>query len=210
MKHRHHGFTLIELVLVIIVLGILAVIALPRFINIKDDALRSSVAATAGSFASAVQLAHAGWAVATKGEAVALYNLGSHGEGKSDINRYGWPSGSEEDYNQPANTPYQPGSGNHISVSNQSDCRLLFTDLLDGDQTVASTNQPDEIKKQADYLSDMVGPGHPDEEEGDEMHYNCRYILRDSMGRFQTGSDYENGLGFEYNSVTGAVTRNFN
>ncbi|WP_185377893.1 type II secretion system protein, partial [Aeromonas enteropelogenes] len=48
MKHRHHGFTLIELVLVIIVLGILAVIALPRFINIKDDALRSSVAATAG------------------------------------------------------------------------------------------------------------------------------------------------------------------
>ncbi len=40
MKRSNLGFTLIELVLVIIVLGILAVTALPRFINIKDDALK--------------------------------------------------------------------------------------------------------------------------------------------------------------------------
>lgn len=63
MNNKHRGFTLIELVLVIIVLGILAVVALPRFINIKDDALKSMVSATAGNFASAARLANAGWAV---------------------------------------------------------------------------------------------------------------------------------------------------
>ncbi|WP_429181974.1 type II secretion system protein, partial [Aeromonas salmonicida] len=68
MKRSNLGFTLIELVLVIIVLGILAVTALPRFINVKDDTLKSTVSTTAASFAGAVQLAHAGWAVKTKGE----------------------------------------------------------------------------------------------------------------------------------------------
>ena len=104
-KHLSHGFTLLELVLVIVVLAILAVTALPRFINIQDDALKSSVSATAGSFASAVQLAHAGWAVKMQGQAIALYNLSSFGKGKLDINRYGWPVGSEEDYNKPVDTP---------------------------------------------------------------------------------------------------------
>lgn len=97
MKRSNLGFTLIELVLVIIVLGILAVTALPRFINIKDDALKSTVSTTAASFAGAVQLAHAGWAVKTKGEPLALYNFSGMGKQDLDINRFGWPAGTEED-----------------------------------------------------------------------------------------------------------------
>ena len=210
MNNKHRGFTLIELVLVIIVLGILAVVALPRFINIKDDALKSMVSATAGNFASAARLANAGWAVVVKGQSVALYNLSSFGNSTIDINRYGWPVGSEEDYNKPVDTPYQPGSGNHISVSNPSDCKLLFTDLQDGSQTVARIDPSDVvIPDGVDYLYTIISTGHADEDEPNENHNNCRYILRDSINRFQTGSDYRNGLGFEYNSVTGAVTRNF-
>jgi MSHA pilin protein MshB len=125
MKRSNHGFTLIELVMVIIVLGVLAVTAMPRFITIKDDALKSTVAATASSVASAVQLAHAGWAVQTQDQA--LYNLGSMGQRNLDINRYGWPAGTDEDQGRKGiNEPYVPGQEDYISVSNQADCRCCF------------------------------------------------------------------------------------
>ncbi|KTA82111.1 N-terminal cleavage protein [Aeromonas salmonicida] len=205
MKRSNLGFTLIELVLVIIVLGILAVTALPRFINVKDDALKSTVSTTAASFAGAVQLAHAGWAVKTKGEPLALYNFSGMGKQDLDINRYGWPAGTEEDQGSKGiNEPYVPGQGSYISVSNQSDCRLLFQGLLDSSYKVASVDQDSDIKTSADYLSSEQ-PGNYIDEDG-KPHSNCRYTLRASIGRFPA---YPDGLSFDYNSVTGAVTHNF-
>lgn len=206
MKRSNHGFTLIELVMVIIVLGVLAVTALPRFINIKDDALKSTVAATAGGFASAVQLAHAGWAVKVQGQSLALYNFSGMGNKDLDINHYGWPVGTDE--NQPGmgiDTIFPGGKNNEISVNSRADCELLFTGLLDTEQTVADE---DKTGAEPDYISQLI-PAYDQTEAGGLEHRNCRYTLRDSIGHFQTGTDYQNGLGFDYNSVTGAVMRNF-
>ncbi|MGL6051715.1 MAG: type II secretion system protein, partial [Aeromonas salmonicida] len=43
MTSRAAGFSLIELVIVIVILGILAVTALPRFLDVTDEAKKASV-----------------------------------------------------------------------------------------------------------------------------------------------------------------------
>lgn len=55
----NRGFTLIELVVVIVILGILAVTAAPKFLNLQKDARISTLKATKGALETAIQLVKA-------------------------------------------------------------------------------------------------------------------------------------------------------
>ena len=53
MKRTQHGFTLIELVIVIVIVAILAAIALPKFVSMSTDARAGVIKGVAGSLSSA-------------------------------------------------------------------------------------------------------------------------------------------------------------
>ncbi|AVF96234.1 MSHA biogenesis protein MshA [Vibrio diabolicus] len=55
---RQGGFTLIELVVVIVILGILAVTAAPRFLNLQSDARQSSLQGLKGAMTGASGIAY--------------------------------------------------------------------------------------------------------------------------------------------------------
>lgn len=70
---QESGFTLIELVLVIVILGILAATALPKFVDMKGDANAAKLNGAAGALQSASAMAHGKYLVTSPPPASAVF-----------------------------------------------------------------------------------------------------------------------------------------
>jgi MSHA pilin protein MshA len=87
---QQKGFTLIELVVVIVILGILAATAAPKFIDLTSDARTSVMQGVQGSINSAVNLVHAKALVEGQTGATGVISVG--GSNYTLVN--GYPAGA--------------------------------------------------------------------------------------------------------------------
>jgi prepilin-type N-terminal cleavage/methylation domain-containing protein len=88
MQHKY-GFTLIELVIVIVLLGILSAVALPKFMDLSGDAHLSSVRGSAAALSSGINLAHSKYLIAVN-------TTDFDGDGTADLifnSTTKWPDG---------------------------------------------------------------------------------------------------------------------
>ena len=91
MKENIKGFTLIELIAVITILGILAAIAVPKFISIQTEARESVLEGVQGTMLGAANLVYAK-ALIQKLDKLATASVDTSGNGTGDTaTAYGNP-----------------------------------------------------------------------------------------------------------------------
>lgn len=92
---KQGGFTLIELVVVIVILGILAVTAAPKFLNLQDDAKVSAVKGLAGAMKGAAGITYGKAAVAGQ-EAASSATITIPGTENGEVTTvFGYPTADE-------------------------------------------------------------------------------------------------------------------
>ena len=187
MNNKQTGFSLVELVVVIVVVGLLAVAALPRFLDVTDEAKKASIEGVAGGYATGVLSARAQW------EAEARPSETTNSEKYNTVNYDGidfWltrsrtSAGTETGFRDGYPFALNTGDGAFPSTLSDQNCIDLMDNLLQNPpkvDTVANAVTDSNVKYSA---------------QANDTDYTCTYVQKEGSTNHE----------FVYEVETGRVT----
>ena len=190
MKTTQKGFTIIELVVVILLLGILTATALPRFMDVTDDAHAAVVSAVVGGLGTGTAVFKGQWFADNQPRSVTDFN-------KLAANTKGYPLGKKT------------GSTTTVlkTVGTSAFCKDIFTNLLQAGGQPTIVAEPEQTTAITGLAAAQTIPSGYDFvaylNKTDEANMNiCYYIY---TGQYSNATLYALPV-IKYDAVTGEVT----
>ncbi len=195
------GFTLIEMVIVVVILGLLAVTAVPKFLDLTEQAKQANIEGMAGGFATAVSLVRAQWEAEGRPQNNNINRVNYDGTNwvlttppvGNDVIRPGYPTGLVE-----ANS-----EGDQMTNAR---CLELWNGLYQQPPNITSSVADlNNAALSFDYLADV-----------EAIDGLCMYYLKETLNKNAAGNYTDpagainQGNNFTYNATTSSVQVNIN
>ena len=202
--NKQKGFTLVELVIVVVILGFLAVTAIPKFLDLTEQAKEANIEGMAGGFATAVSLARAQWEAEGR-QSNGSYNVVNYDgvnvllttESTSPVVRPGYVVGV---FGDTATSAAVLGAG-----FNDQACVTIWENILQQPPSITSNLTILNSESGIDYFAS-----------NDKTNGLCYFYLKDTLTR-DTNNNFVDpsnstsvGNSFSYSPATSKVRVNIN
>lgn len=195
INRKQQGFSLIELVIVIVILGLLAATAIPRFLNVTDDAEDASLEGVTGGLATAVGFVRAQWEVDGRSNSTVILD----GTSVSLDTRFGYPTGTGP-------------NGTDVTAMNDNRCQQVFNSVLQS--APRNVQYTDDARNQRYTVRMLAGVGGTATDLNGQTvtgidlcvyHQIASLALDPNTGIPTQTPDLNVGKGITYNPGTGTV-----